>query len=85
MSKAFDRFCLTSDVRMPWAVELSVLIGVGGCGWPMSSSAWWMGHAFCALWKAAPSSASDAAATTCRRRVLSTWIGPLFGGFCIGF
>jgi hypothetical protein len=27
------------------AVELSVCIGVGGCGWPISSSAWRIGIA----------------------------------------
>lgn len=43
-----------------------------------------VGTAFWALVNAAPSSASDAAATTCQRRVHSTWTGPLWGGFWSG-
>lgn len=35
----------------PAAVELSVLIGVGGCGWPSAMRMYWIGIAICALWK----------------------------------
>ena len=54
---AFDWRCLT-------AVELSTTIGVGGCGWPISSRASRTGVAPFTLKNRAPSSASDAAATT---------------------
>ena len=36
MSKALERFCSMLKVMMLWEVALSVLIGVGGCGWPIS-------------------------------------------------
>ena len=49
MSKAFERFCRMVDVKMPWEVLLSVLILVGGCGWPNSSRAVRMGTAVLAL------------------------------------
>jgi hypothetical protein len=87
MSNALERFCLTRDVRIPYAVELSVFKGVGGWGWPMSIRACRMGTSFCALMKAAPSSASDAAAMTCRMRVLSMCTAPFsftFWSGCLG-
>jgi hypothetical protein len=34
MSIAFDRFCLIVSLTMPYAVELSVRRGVGGCVCP---------------------------------------------------
>ena len=37
MSIDFDRFCLNFPVKMPCAVVLSVLSGVGGWGWPSST------------------------------------------------
>ena len=62
---------------MPAAVELSVLIGVGGCGNPISARQVRMGTATCPLWKRAPSSASAADAMTFRSVLHSAWRGPL--------
>jgi hypothetical protein len=36
-----DRWCLTELLPIPTAVELSQWIGIGGRGWPISSSASW--------------------------------------------
>ena len=47
-------------VRTPCAVELSVCIGVFGCGWPNSTSVVRIGTANFALMKSAPNSASAA-------------------------
>jgi hypothetical protein len=49
---------------MPYAVELSVRRGVGGCVWPSSVSVTLSGAPLWALWKHAPTSDSAAAATT---------------------
>jgi hypothetical protein len=38
MSIAFDLFFLMVSFKIPKAVELSVRIGLGGCGWPNSVS-----------------------------------------------
>ena len=35
---ALDRRCLMVLLAIPAAVELSTWTGVGGCGWPISSS-----------------------------------------------
>ena len=56
----------------PSAVALSVLIEVGGCGWPKMLSKVRMGIATCALWKTPPVSASAADDTTCRSVLHST-------------
>eukprot|EP00957_Ditylum_brightwellii_P196060 14937868-Ditylum_brightwellii.AAC.1 len=45
---------------MPTAVKLSLIMGVGGCRWPISSKATCMGFAWQAFQKSAPSSASAA-------------------------
>jgi hypothetical protein len=49
---------------MPYAVELSVLRGVGGCVWPSSVSVTLSGAPLWALWEHAPTSDSAAEATT---------------------
>jgi hypothetical protein len=51
-------------LAIPAAVELSTWIGVGGCGWPSSSSVVRIAMTYLQLWKAAPSSASAADAIT---------------------
>ena len=51
-------------VRMPWEVALLVLIGVGGCGWPIPVSDAWMGTAYWSLRKIAPVLASAVEAMT---------------------
>ena len=47
MSNAFDSFCRYSEVKIPFAVRLSVNMGVpsGGWGWPSSLSNVLIGHA----------------------------------------
>jgi hypothetical protein len=64
MSIAFDRFCLIVSFTMPYAVELSVRRGVGGCVWPSSVSVTLSGAPLWALRKHAPASDSAAEATT---------------------
>ena len=67
MSIALDLFCLTVEVKMPSAAELSVFIGV--VGWVKSSS-WSVilrGTAVCPLCYSPPTSALAADATTCLR------------------
>jgi hypothetical protein len=64
MSIAFDRFRLIVSLRMPYAVELSVRRGVGGCVWPSSMSVTPSGAPLSALWKHAPTSDYAAEATT---------------------
>eukprot|EP00957_Ditylum_brightwellii_P186906 14233054-Ditylum_brightwellii.AAC.1 len=49
MSMALDRFGIILPVVRPWAVLLLVIKGVGGCGWPISSSITWRGTASQAL------------------------------------
>eukprot|EP00957_Ditylum_brightwellii_P022313 1683988-Ditylum_brightwellii.AAC.1 len=49
---------------MPIAVELSLMMGVGGCEWPISSKATCMDFAWQAFRTMAPSSASAADAAT---------------------
>ena len=67
-------------VRTPCAVELSVWIGVRGCGWPISTRVVLTGTANFALMNIAPSSASAADDIT----ALIIWemfkIAPLFLG-----
>ena len=36
MSKALERFRRMLPVRMQWEFALSVLIGMGGCGWAVA-------------------------------------------------
>jgi hypothetical protein len=49
---------------MPYAVELSVRRGVGGCVWPSSISVTLGGAPLWELWKHVPTSDSAAEATT---------------------
>ena len=60
----FDRFCLNFPVKMPCAVVLSVLSGVGGCGWPILINVCQIGTALFALIDKPASSASAAEAIT---------------------
>ena len=55
-------------VRMPWEVALSVLIGVGGCGWTISIRVVPMGTAFWSLRKI--KTVSDSAADAMRVRMV---------------
>ena len=69
-------------MRIPVAVELSLITGVpwGGCGWPSSARATLMGQAFWAARKMPPVSASAAELTTFLRVLQRTWRS----AFCIG-
>ena len=81
MSMAFERFCLTVSLAIPYAHLLSVLIGVGGCGWPRNSSVLRIMQPSWALWKRAPTSASVADDMTFCRMMHTIWMAPLsFGG-----
>ena len=60
MSIALDLFWLTLSFRVPWAVELSVQIGVAGCLCPSSLRVSMSGTAWVALMKRAAISASAA-------------------------
>ena len=62
---------------MPTAVELSMCMGVGGCGWPNSCRVRRMILASFAFRKSAPSSASAADAATNLSKLQRTWIAPL--------
>ena len=65
---------------MPWEVLLSVLMVVGGCGWPNSSRAVRMGTAVLALWKIPIVSASAAEDMTFLTVLHSVCSGPLGAG-----
>lgn len=80
MSKAFERFCRILELSMPLAVELSTLIGVGGCLCPRACNVWRTGTAACALITAVVVSASAADAMTWRIVLHSTRMGALSGG-----
>ena len=77
MSMALDRLCFVDLLVMPTAVELSVWMGVLGCGCPNSSSVMREGVASLALWKIAASSASAADDMTWRRIFARARTGPL--------
>ena len=71
-----DRYCLTVLFAMPAAVALLQCMGVGGCGWPSSSSVSLMVFASFAFKNIAPNSASAADAATNLRIFQSVRIGP---------
>ncbi len=66
MSMDFDFCCLICLFANPYAVELSTWIGVGGCGWPISSNVVCRGTASVVFSKTAPHSASAAEDMTLR-------------------
>ena len=61
------------------AVELSVLMGVGGCGWPSSSRIFLIITASCTFTNNPPTSASAAGAVILLRMLLTACSG-LVGG-----
>ena len=63
MSHDFDRFWRIFDLMNESAVELSVFMGVGGCGWPNFDSIYLIERASCELKNNAAVSASAADAT----------------------
>ena len=71
-------FCLLTVLfTIPTVVELSMWMGVGGCGCPSSSKVRHITLASFAFKNKAPSSASAADAATNLRIVQRTWIVPL--------
>jgi hypothetical protein len=81
---ARDLRCLRVLFAIPEAVELSVLIGVGGRGWLSSSSVVRSGTASWPLTKRPPTSASAADAMTLQSLWQTVWMGLLGGGFLVG-
>jgi hypothetical protein len=85
MSIAFDRFCLIVSLTMPYAVELSVRRGIGGCVCPSLVSVTMRGAPLWALGKHAPTSDSAAEATTFLMTAATLRMDPLrvscSGGF----
>ena len=80
MSMALVRLGWMMLVMMPSAVELSIWMGVGGCGCPNSSSRCRSGIASRALMYKAPSSASAAEDITALIICAIMSIAPLFHG-----
>ena len=69
---ARERCLLIVLFTMPTAVVLSKWMGVGGCGWPISSNVIWMILASKALRKRAPNLASAVDAATHLR--MEDWV-----------
>ena len=69
-------FLLIVLLTISTVIELSMCIGVGGCGWPSSVSISLMILASFALRKSAPNSASAADEATNFNKVHKTWIAP---------
>ena len=84
MSIALDRFCFIVSLAKPAAVELSVCLGVGGCGCSSSMSVVQMGTMSWALTNSAPTSDSAAEAMMFLRMGQTVWMGPLSGGWLVG-
>ena len=66
--------------RMTSVVELSVLIGVAGCGWPNSSRIMYRFIASWLLWNDSSGSTSAADVTTFRNMAHDAWNEPFGGG-----
>ena len=78
-----ERFCRISQFTNVTAVELSVLIGVGGCGCPRAIKHRRMKITNCALWNKPTVSALAADATILRNILQSVCNGPLWAGLGI--
>ena len=77
MSMALDMSCLTVLLMMPDAVELSVCIGVGPCGCPISSNGVLSTSPSLALMKRPPNSTSAAVAIKFFKMTATTNTAPL--------
>ena len=84
MYTAFDFSCLTFTFAMTVALELSVWIGVAGCGWPILVSVILSVTPSFALWKSHPDSASVVDDITLRMILLTVCIAPLGVGVAMG-
>ena len=82
MSIAFVRRGWMLFVTTECAAELSVCMGVLGCGCPNSSRVFLAGTASLAFMYIAPISASHAEDITARMICHNVSTGPLFGGIC---
>ena len=85
MSIDLVAFAIILLLMRPCAVELSVWMGVRGCGCPSSSRVFRIGTAVFAFKNNAPSSASAADDMTCLRMVDRLSTAPLFGGDSVLF
>eukprot|EP00957_Ditylum_brightwellii_P044104 3346216-Ditylum_brightwellii.AAC.1 len=72
--------CFTILLTIPQAVELSVMTGVGGWGWPVSSLAKHSSPPLCVLTYSAPISASAAEDMMFLNTSHPMWTGPFGGG-----
>ena len=77
MSMALDLHCLTVSLMMPEVVELSVCMGIGPCGCPISSSKVLINSPYLELMNRPPNYASTAEAITFIRMAATTDIAPL--------
>ena len=76
MSIAFECLSFIDVLAKATAAVLSTLMGVGGCGWPISSRATLIGQALRAVRKTPPTYASIAELMTFPRVWHKTWIIP---------
>ena len=74
---ALDLCCLTVLLMMPYAVELSVFIGVGLCGYPVSSNEVLSTSPSLALMNWPPNYASAAEVITCFKMAATNNTAPL--------
>jgi len=80
MSIALLLLCLTVSFAIPSAHWLSVVIGVGSCGHPNSSSMFLIWAPSCPFTNSPPNSASAADAITFLSKLLMTNMVPFTGG-----
>eukprot|EP00957_Ditylum_brightwellii_P132662 10116119-Ditylum_brightwellii.AAC.1 len=64
---------------IPLAVELSVMMGVSSCGWPISINVKYISYPFLVLSNSPPISACVADAINVNNALHTLWIGPLMG------
>ena len=81
MSHDLLRLGVNVELEKELAVELSVLIGVGGCGWSRAANIRRISITSLQLKNTPAVSVSAAEDITWRSRWHSMWIGPLFLGF----
>ena len=84
MSIDLERLCLMVLLVMPEAVELSILMGVGGCGCPISARMVLNIITSCPFTNSAPISASAADAMTFFIIAQTACTGPFSGGVVFG-
>ena len=85
MSMAFVLFGVILPFTILSAMALSVCIGVGGCGWPISSRMILINTASRAMMYSPANSASVADDMTCLMMCAMLRTAPLFGGMAASF